>query len=71
MSLDFCCECGCWIGSTEGSLRQGKDGNAEIICDGCIAIEQLDLVERSTRLSINIGIAKAPIYCSGSSVRLL
>ena len=38
--LDFCCCCGDWIGANAGTIRLGPDGEGEIICDGCLAIEQ-------------------------------
>jgi hypothetical protein len=38
--LDFCAGCGGWIGADTGTMRQGPDGEAEIICDECLAIEQ-------------------------------
>lgn len=53
MSLDFCSNCGRWIGSLEGVIRQDKDGNAEIICDECIANEQ-----GASKLTVDMSIAK-------------
>jgi len=38
--LDFCCSCGCWISANTGEMRQGPDGEVEIICPECLAIEQ-------------------------------
>lgn len=53
MSLDFCCKCGCWIGSLEGQIRLSSDGNAEVVCDTCFAIEQ-----RACKLTDDTLIAK-------------
>ena len=39
-SLDFCCTCGCWIGADTGTMREGADGQAEIICAECLALKQ-------------------------------
>lgn len=38
--LDFCVSCGCWIAADTGTMRVGVDGEAEIICDSCEALEQ-------------------------------
>lgn len=38
--LDFCVGCGCWIGADAGTIRQGPDGEPEIICDVCLELEQ-------------------------------
>jgi hypothetical protein len=46
--LDFCCGCGEWIGAVKygdkvsggGTIRKGPDGQPEIICKACEAIEQ-------------------------------
>lgn len=38
--LDFCVGCGCWIAANTGTMREGSDGEAEIICDTCLKIEQ-------------------------------
>ena len=40
MSLDFCCKCGCWIGSLEGVIRQGVDNQPEVVCNDCQMIAQ-------------------------------
>ncbi len=40
MSLDFCCNCGCWVGANEGTMRPDVDGESEIICAECSALEQ-------------------------------
>lgn len=38
--LDFCCCCGCWVSANTGTIRQGPDGEAEIICGECEALER-------------------------------
>lgn len=38
--LDFCVSCGCWIAANTGTIRQGPDGEPEIICNDCLALEQ-------------------------------
>ena len=43
-----CDKCGRYIPSNEGTIRQGKDGDTEIICNSCVeaelTIEQPELV---------------------------
>ena len=36
----FCSKCGKFLSTNEGIIQQGKDGNAEILCNVCIEIEQ-------------------------------
>jgi len=38
--LDFCINCGGWIAADTGTMRQGPDGEAEIICNDCLTLEQ-------------------------------
>lgn len=38
--LDFCCCCGCWVSANIGTIRRGPDGEAEIICAECEALER-------------------------------
>jgi hypothetical protein len=38
--LDFCAGCGDWIGADAGTMRQGPDGELEIVCDDCQTREQ-------------------------------
>ena len=38
--LDFCVGCGCWIAANSGTMRQGPDGEPEIICSECEQLEQ-------------------------------
>jgi hypothetical protein len=38
--LDFCVGCGGWIGADTGTMRQGPDGEAEIVCNDCLTLEQ-------------------------------
>lgn len=38
--LDFCAGCGSWIGADSGAVREGRDGEVEIICDDCVNLEQ-------------------------------
>jgi len=52
--FDFCAHCGKWIGTSEGSIRLSKDGNAEIICNDCIEVEQ----KRSASSPVDMSIAK-------------
>ena len=35
-----CDKCGRYIPSNEGTIRQGKDGDTEIVCTECLAVEQ-------------------------------
>ena len=42
--LDFCANCGEWIAANTGTIRQGPDGEAEIICSECAALEQSQAV---------------------------
>lgn len=46
-NLDFCAECGCWIAANTGIIRTGPDGEVEIICDECKALEQNEAVSVS------------------------
>lgn len=39
--VDFCCSCGCWIAANTGTMRTGQNGGVEIICNECLALEQL------------------------------
>jgi hypothetical protein len=39
-TIDFCTSCGCWIAANTGTMRQGPDGEVEIICDECLQLEQ-------------------------------
>jgi len=38
--LDFCVGCGGWIAADTGTMRQGLNGEVEIICDDCLTLEQ-------------------------------
>lgn len=38
--FDFCVTCGSWIPASTGTMRRGQDGEAEIICDACLALER-------------------------------
>jgi len=38
--LDFCAGYGGWIAADTGTMRQGPDGEAEIICNDCLTLEQ-------------------------------
>lgn len=46
--INFCCNCGDYVGAVTfgdkvqggGTMRKGPDGQAEIICRDCEAIEQ-------------------------------
>jgi len=38
--LDFCAGCGGWVAADTGTMRQGSDGEAEIVCNDCLTIEQ-------------------------------
>ena len=38
--LDFCANCNRWIAANSGHMREGPDGEAEIICDECHRLEQ-------------------------------
>jgi len=38
--LDFCAGCGCWVAADTGTMRQGPDGEVEILCDDCLSLEQ-------------------------------
>lgn len=46
--IDFCCNCGDYVGAVTfgdkvsggGTIREGPDGQPEIICRGCEAIEK-------------------------------
>lgn len=58
--LDFCCECGDWIGANSGTIRQGPDG-VEIICSECSAIEQkhaIPLSHKQRVLDAVVGYSK-------------
>lgn len=38
--IDFCCCCGDWIPASTGTMREGPEDEAEIVCDSCLALEQ-------------------------------
>ena len=38
-NIDFCCACGAWIAANDGTIRTGQDGEPEIICSACLALE--------------------------------
>lgn len=38
--LDFCVKCGSWVGANEGTIRLGLDGEPEIICKTCLAVDR-------------------------------
>jgi len=54
MSLDFCSQCGRWIGSLEAVIRQGVDNQPEVVCSSCLKVEQ----KRTASLTVDMSIAK-------------
>lgn len=39
-NIDFCCKCNKWIAANTGTMRTGQDGEIEIICNECLALER-------------------------------
>jgi len=38
-NLDFCCGCGSWVSADSGKIRNSSNGDVEIICFECSALE--------------------------------